>query len=330
MVNINTSKFSEAHRLFDGLGVKIVSGHRFLGGFIGPREEQIAFVKSLVTKWISLIDHLTQVAKEQPQAAYSALTRSIQNKWQFIQRLVFDCESCFDLLELRIATSFLPTIFGCEISSDERNVFSLPTRLGGLNILNPTKTGQFSYTLSRGSTEVLVQSLKGLTDFTFDLHFETISTVHKEMFKDKDLVLEDSLTSTLQQLDLQQQRAILRAKGSKISLWLNVLPVSRHQFDLSAQEFRDALAIRYRKPLLGIPLHCDGCGSDFDLSHALSCRKGGLVIQRHNEIRDTFGDLSALVWGQVCREPVVRESRSDSPALPCHQRSVDATDRGVV
>ena len=64
------------------------------------------------------------------------------------------------------------------------------------------------------------------------------------MFKDKDLVLEDLLTSTLQQLDLQQQRAILRAKG------LNVLPVSR----LSAQEFHDALAIRYRK--LGIPLHC--------------------------------------------------------------------------
>lgn len=92
-----------------------------------------------------------------------------------------------------------------------------------------------------------------------------------------------------------------------MSLWLNILPVSKHHFDLSPQDFRDALAIRYRKPLLDFPLHCDGCGSDFDLSHALSCCKDGLIIQRHNEVRDAFGDLVALVWGQVCREPVVKE-----------------------
>ena len=72
-----------------------------------------------------------------------------------------------------------------------------------------------------------------------------------------------------------------------------------------------------KKPLLRIPGNCDGCGSPFDLSHALSCRKGGLVIQRHDEIRDTFGDLAALAWGQVCREPIVKESDSttNSPAL---------------
>ena len=39
------------------------------------------------------------------------------------------------------------------------------------------------------------------------------------------------------------------------------------------------------------------------------------MIQRHNEIRDTFGDLAALAWGQVHREPIVRESEADCPAL---------------
>ena len=32
-------------------------------------------------------------------------------------------------------------------------------------------------------------------------------------------------------------------------------------FDLSVQVFRDALAIRYKKPLLGAPANCDGCGA---------------------------------------------------------------------
>ena len=74
-----------------------------------------------------------------------------------------------------------------------------------------------------------------------------------------------------------------------------------------AIEFRDALAIQYRKPLLNIPSDCDGCGATLSLSHALSCRKRGLVIQRHNEIRDAFGDFAALVWNQVKKEPVVKE-----------------------
>ena len=51
------------------------------------------------------------------------------------------------------------------------------------------------------------------------------------------------------------------------------------------------------------------------LDHALCCRKGGLIIQGHNEIRDAIGDLAALVWGQVLSEPVVKDASEDSDAL---------------
>ena len=96
-----------------------------------------------------------------------------------------------------------------------------------------------------------------------------------------------------------------------------MLTLARSQVDLSAQEFWDALAIRYKKPLRNVPDLCDGCTSQFSLSHALSCRKGGLVIQRHNEIRDAIGDLTSLVWSQVKCEPVVREAntKTGTPAL---------------
>ena len=36
--------------------------------------------------------------------------------------------------------------------------------------------------------------------------------------------------------------------------------------------------------------------------------KGGLIVQRHNDIRDAIGDLAAMVWGQLRREHIVSES----------------------
>jgi hypothetical protein len=41
-----------------------------------------------------------------------------------------------------------------------------------------------------------------------------------------------------------------------------------------------------------LPSHCDGCGQNFSVQHALECKKGGNVISRHNEIRDELADLA--------------------------------------
>ena len=80
---------------------------------------------------------------------------------------------------------------------------------------------------------------------------------------------------------------------------------------MTGQKFRDALAVQYRKPLLCVPPRCDGCGAPSSLDYLLICRKGGLIVQQHNEIRDAIGDLATLLWGQVKREPVVSEDGDD-------------------
>ena len=100
-----------------------------------------------------------------------------------------------------------------------------------------------------------------------------------------------------------------------LSGWLTVLPISQDHFYLTVQEFCDALALCYRKPLLNVLSDCDGCGSPFSLNHALICRKGSLIIQQHNEVRDAVGDLAALVWGRVVSEPVVRDTSVHGEAL---------------
>ena len=116
---------------------------------------------------------------------------------------------------------------------------------------------------------------------------------------------------------------VQRGIDGKTSAWLTVIPMAYHHFDLSATEFRDSLALRYHRPLLRLPALFN---SQFSTGHALDCRKGGLVIQRHNEIRDALGDLASIAYKEVVREPVVREpnDREKVPALVA-----DLSVRGV-
>ena len=78
------------------------------------------------------------------------------------------------------------------------------------------------------------------------------------------------------------------------------MPTGQDYSDLTAQEFRDALALHYRKPLLNVPSGCDGCGAPFSLDHALVCRKGGLIIQSHNEVQDAVGRSCCSGVGLSC------------------------------
>ena len=100
--------------------------------------------------------------------------------------------------------------------------------------------------------------------------------------------------------------------------WLTILPTACHHFiNLSATEFRDALTVRYHRPILKVPVTCDGCGATFSYKHALDCKKGGLVTRRHNEVRDTIVDLSSIVYKDIILEQVIQEARevTDEPSL---------------
>ena len=45
---------------------------------------------------------------------------------------------------------------------------------------------------------------------------------------------------------------------------------------------------------MNICKRCDGCGVRFSVEHELSCKKGGLVCQCHDNIRDEAGQLAAI------------------------------------
>ena len=135
-------------------------------------------------------------------------------------------------------------------------------------------------------------------------HRKQLNTRYDVLFSTLCLELDPFCSCTLQ-----------RSHDNDLSAWLSVMLTELDNFDLTAQEFHDALAVRYKKPLLFIPPHCDGCGTPSSLDHFLICKKGGLIVQMDNEIRDAFGDLDALLWNQVKCEPMVANDCTDGETL---------------
>ena len=102
----------------------------------------------------------------------------------------------------------------------------------------------------------------------------------------------ESIDSTLPS-DLLRSVNQSRDKGA--SSWLTAVPLVDQGLVLNKQEFRDSLRLRYNMPLSDLPSKCV-CGEKYTVCHALSCKKGGFVAQRHDGVRN----LLTLLIGKVC------------------------------
>ena len=94
--------------------------------------------------------------------------------------------------------------------------------------------------------------------------------------------------------------------------WLSVLPSTTNENKLGAQECRDSLFLRYGINPPDLPEHCDGCGAAFDICHALGCKKGGLIMARHNGLRDGVTELASKAFAptHVRDNPKIYTSRA--------------------
>ena len=78
---------------------------------------------------------LTSAAPIFSQAAYSGLQKSLQQEWQFVQRVTKDVGSEFRAIELSLSGTCLPTLFGNDYGEDDprRNISCcLPLKWAGL------------------------------------------------------------------------------------------------------------------------------------------------------------------------------------------------------
>ena len=92
---------------------------------------------------------LSTFAVSQPHAAYACYTHGLSSKWTFLCRTIPNISERLRPLEEAIRYKFLPAITGQSALSDvESELLALPSRLGGLGIINPVTSSDIQHLTS--------------------------------------------------------------------------------------------------------------------------------------------------------------------------------------
>ena len=327
---VKETSHSAAVALFKDTGINITTeGRPLLGAPIGTKDYASNFISKKVDEWKLEIEALAKIARVHPHPAYAAYTHGQANKWVYLSRVAKDPTGNFMKLEEVVRNRLIPSICDQQPSDVLREVFALPTRLGGLAMDNPADVAATLHELATSVTKPMVEHLlKENAKRTQDPRsFESALSNQMEAIKEgrktwqqkmqlkaqslKDRLPRDSLTSL----------ALRWAEEKGTSTWLTALPYTCHGFDLTRREFLDALCLRYGWEPAKLPSSCV-CGHRFSLEHALTCRKGGYVTMRHDEVRDLLASLLSETCHNVSCEPELQPLNE----TPLHTRGANRAD----
>ena len=172
---------------------------------------------------------------------------------------------------------------------------SLPTRLGGLGIVDPSKQAASQRTACRNITAPLVELIVDQSE-VYAPETKAAQTRAKNRTRNFHRQQQTRAAAELKvKLPSHLQKAIDVSSEKGASSWLSTLPIAEHGFALHKGAFRDSLCLRYGWHPPHLPSHCV-CGSQFHVEHALSCPRGGFPSICHNEIRDITASLMSEVY----------------------------------
>ena len=247
-----------------------------------------AYVNENVKNWEKELLLLSSFAESQPHSTFAVFTHGLYSKWSYIFRTVPNISNLLKPLENIISSKFIPSLTGQGVPSHlERDLFTLPARLGGLGLFNPEQVSDLQFNNSLSVTAPLVDLiLRQDCEYSYEVFCSQLNA-KSEVKKN---LLRPNLNNYLTYYTDDLARAVHLAKLKGASSWLTVLPISDHDFALHKSAFRDALALRYGWLPACLPLKCI-CGEDFTVDHAMNCPHGGLPSLRHNELRDFTSSL---------------------------------------
>ena len=284
-----------ARQAFEGYGLEInySRGQRYLGGFIRNARKKEEWLGEMVGKWVSAVMTLSVVAERYPQTAYAGFTFCLQNEWQYVQRVVADTGPFFQPMEKEIRMSFLPALLGIPptaIDGGYRQLLTQSVKQGGLAIRNPVDTASCIHSASLAATRYLTESLMCEGTRRFDLEAHRTCATEAGQAARKSRLIDEQLFLDRRGRD-NPSVARRDKRNCAAGAWLSVFPNRLNGTGLSADEWRDNVRLRYNHSPLDMPAACDGCGAKMTVEHALSCKVGGLVHIRHDDVADEWRHL---------------------------------------
>ena len=193
--------------MFAGTKVEITQGARVLGSVIGSLEANKNLLKYAEIIYSKSWDRLGQLANTFPQNAYASLTKGFQQKLSFLSRTIPSMDGVLDKVEEQFGR-IIPNFVSKEVTQEERELFSLPFRMGGLIIALPQDTNK--------NLEQSIELSSPLTSFKND------------SFGIQQCELEQTKISVRQKADMQPE---LISKQSRIE---NNLPEMKYTIQLAS------------------------------------------------------------------------------------------------
>ena len=306
-LTVKPEYLESAKQTFKGTGINITdAGRKHLGAVIGSQEYKKEYVGEMVKEWVESLRKLTNIAKTQPQAAYSCFVKGFVHKFTYFMRTIPDIKTLLYPLDQAV-DGFIKVIFeNHEFNAIERKLWSLPVRMGGMGLPIPSEISDEQYNNSRLINAMLTSKVRDqetmYEDISVSVNQAKSAVTSKKAERDQKLL--DEIIATLG--TSEKGKALEAALEKGASSWLNALPLKSQQYAMDKESFRVALLTRYGIPLKRLPSHCP-CGSLFSVEHALNCKKGGFISNRHNEIRRITADFLKEVCIDVEEEPLLQE-----------------------
>ena len=325
----NPNDLESAQQIFLDSRINMTTtGKRHLGAALGSNEFKISYIQEKVSKWCEEIQNLADIAKTQPHAAYSAYVHGQQHKYRYFIHTINDIQDQLKPLDDLITNTLIPAITGFKVSDGDRELFALPIKAGGLGIeiINQNSAEEFQRSKTITAPLAAIIALQGDALPHPDLEKQEkskINNIKQEQLKNKITVVDACLTH-------ETKRAVDQAREPGASNWLSALPLTKHGFNLTKGEFKDAVALRYCKPINNLPSFCP-CGEKFNVTHAMNCKIGGFINARHDNIRDFEGALMSQVCKDVEIEPPLQQITTEQlprSAITSAEARLDIRARG--
>ena len=202
-----------------------------------------------VDSWLGELEELSSIAITQPHAAFCAFTHGVMNKWRYLFRTTGEIADSLEPLEEAIRYKFVRAVTGHPAFSDnERDILSLPARMGELDLCKPMESAQEEYMNSCTATAPLVQAASQQERAQMHECSAEVATVKNELKAQKRKHLK------------QKAEAIRHNASNDMKLAMDLAKEKGHLAGSVFFRLR-SLASSYIREHSGMPLPCGTDGS---------------------------------------------------------------------